>query len=314
MDSNPEFLTNDCTEEELKEPQSNKLSKPSAKNTPIYKEEKKENTKKNQIEINIPTNIINESVNKNKKKDINISIPIGKINFDYRIKILRKKYVNQKNHKKIKNKAFNQYKPTNNKFINNPFVPNIIYSGYSIPNPYFGGPVIKNNNNNFNNNIQGPNQYFNNNMNNFQYGQQKQFVNNNNQIMGNNFTNNRNNNNGFNNGNTNFNNFNQNNMNNFNNINPLLLQQFLCAIGSGNNNANEYLMKMLNDINKANNMQTQNNGINLNLLPFLNTNNPEEICIIKTIRENTEKGQKIYKVKYSTSLVQNNNKNRKFQK
>jgi hypothetical protein len=174
--------------------------------------------------------------------------------------------------------------------------------------------VIKNNNNNFNNNIQGPNQYFNNNMNNFQYGQQKQFVNNNNQIMGNNFTNNRNNNNGFNNGNTNFNNFNQNNMNNFNNINPLLLQQFLCAIGSGNNNANEYLMKMLNDINKANNMQNQNNGINLNLLPFLNTNNPEEICIIKTIRENTEKGQKIYKVKYSTSLVQNNNKNRKFQK
>ena len=174
--------------------------------------------------------------------------------------------------------------------------------------------MIKNNNNNFNNNIQGPNQYFNNNMNNFQYGQQKQFVNNNNQIMGNNFTNNRNNNNGFNNGNTNFNNFNQNNMNNFNNINPLLLQQFLCAIGSGNNNANEYLMKMLNDINKANNMQTQNNGINLNLLPFLNTNNPEEICIIKTIRENTEKGQKIYKVKYSTSLVQNNNKNRKFQK
>ena len=149
MDSNPEFLTNDCTEEELKEPQSNKLSKPSAKNTPIYKEEKKENTKKNQIEINIPTNIINESVNKNKKKDINISIPIGKINFDYRIKILRKKYVNQKNHKKIKNKAFNQYKPTNNKFINNPFVPNITYSGYSIPNPYFGGPVIKNNNNNF---------------------------------------------------------------------------------------------------------------------------------------------------------------------
>jgi hypothetical protein len=286
MEPNHEFPTNDCTEEELKE---------SAKNTNIYKEEKKENTKKNQIEINI-------------------SIPIGKINFDYRIKILRKKYVNQKNHKKIKNKAFNQYKPTNNKFLNNPFVPNIIYSGYSIPNPYFGGPVIKNNNNNFNNNIQGPNQYFNNNMNNFQYGQQKQFVNNNNQIMGNNFTNNRNNNNGFNNGNTNFNNFNQNNMNNFNNINPLLLQQFLCAIGSGNNNANEYLMKMLNDINKANNMQNQNNGINLNLLPFLNTNNPEEICIIKTIRENTEKGQKIYKVKYSTSLVQNNNKNRKFQK
>lgn len=295
MEHNHEIPTNDCTEEELKEPQSNELLKPSAKNTNIYKEEKKENTKKNQIEINI-------------------SIPIGKINFDYRIKILRKKYVNQKNHKKIKNKAFNQYKPTNNKFINNPFVPNITYSGYSIPNPYFGGPVIKNNNNNFNNNIQGPNQYFNNNMNNFQYGQQKQFVNNNNQIMGNNFTNNRNNNNGFNNGNTNFNNFNQNNMNNFNNINPLLLQQFLCAIGSGNNNANEYLMKMLNDINKANNMQNQNNGINLNLLPFLNTNNPEEICIIKTIRENTEKGQKIYKVKYSTSLVQNNNKNRKFQK
>ena len=284
MEHNHEILTNDCTEEELKEPQSNELLKPSAKNTNIYKEEKKENTKKNQIEINI-------------------SIPIGKINFDYRIKILRKKYVNQKNHKKIKNKAFNQYKPTNNKFLNNPFVPNITYSGYSIPNPYFGGPVIKNNNNNFNNNIQGPNQYFNNNMNNFQYGQQKQFVNNNNQIMGNNFTNNRNNNNGFNNGNTNFNNFNQNNMNNFNNINPLLLQQFLCAIGSGNNNANEYLMKMLNDINKANNMQNQNNGINLNLLPFLNTNNPEEICIIKTIRENTEKGQKIYKVKYSTSLV-----------
>jgi hypothetical protein len=295
MEHNHEIPTNDCTEEELKEPQSNELLKPSAKNTNIYKEEKKENTKKNQIEINI-------------------SIPIGKINFDYRIKILRKKYVNQKNHKKIKNKAFNQYKPPNNKFLNNPFVPNITYSGYSIPNPYFGGPVIKNNNNNFNNNIQGPNQYFNNNMNNFQYGQQKQFVNNNNQIMGNNFTNNRNNNNGFNNGNTNFNNFNQNNMNNFNNINPLLLQQFLCAIGSGNNNANEYLMKMLNDINKANNMQNQNNGINLNLLPFLNTNNPEEICIIKTIRENTEKGQKIYKVKYSTSLVQNNNKNRKFQK
>ena len=197
-DTNCEFQTNDCTEGEYEELQRNKFS--------IYKEEKKENITKNQFEI--INESVNKSVNKNKKKDINISIPIGKINLDYRIKILRKKYVNQKNHKKIKNKAFNQYKPTNNKFINNPFVPNIIYSGYSIPNPYFGGPVIKNNNNNFNNNIQGPNQYFNNNMNNFQYGQQKQFVNNNNQIMGNNFTNNRNNNNGFNNGNTNFNNFN----------------------------------------------------------------------------------------------------------
>ena len=114
MANNCECQTNDCTEGEY---------------APIYKEEKKENITKNQFEINIPTNIINESVNKNKnkEKDINISIPIGKINLDYRIKILRKKYVNQKNHKKIKNKAFNQYKVLSFELLPQIFLVLLIY-------------------------------------------------------------------------------------------------------------------------------------------------------------------------------------------
>ena len=68
-------------------------------------------------------------------------------------------------------------------------------------------------------------------------------------------------------------------------------------------------------MNKGNNPQNQND-INLNLMPFLmnnNKNNQEEISIIRTIKENTDKGQKIYKLKYSTSMVKNN-KNKKYQK
>ena len=51
-------------------------------------------------------------------------------------------------------------------------------------------------------------------------------------------------------------------------------------------------------------------------MPFLmnnNKNNQEEISIIRTIKENTAKGQKIYKLKYSTSLVKNS-KNKNYKK
>ena len=88
---------------------------------------------------------------------------------------------------------------------------------------------------------------------------------------------------------------------------------------NNNNNGmsipNEYLMNFINSMNKGNNPQNQND-INLNLMPFLmnnNKNNQEEISIIRTIKENTDKGQKIYKLKYSTSMVKNN-KNKKYQK
>ena len=85
---------------------------------------------------------------------------------------------------------------------------------------------------------------------------------------------------------------------------------------NGMNIPNEYLINMINNMNKGNNLQNQNGGMNLNLMPFLvnnNKNNQEEISIVRTIRENTDKGQKIYKLKYSTSLVKNS-KNRKYQK
>ena len=81
------------------------------------------------------------------------------------------------------------------------------------------------------------------------------------------------------------------------------------------NNPNEYLINMLNSMNKGNNPQAQND-INLNLMPFLmnnNKNNQEEISIIRTIKENTAKGQKIYKLKYSTSFVKNS-KNKNYKK
>ena len=121
--------------------------------------------------------------------------------------------------------------------------------------------------------------------------------------------------------------------NNFNNMNPqnmFLMQQLLLAMNNmnlqrnngpqfnnnGMNTPNEYLINMINNMNKGNNLQNQNGGMNLNLMPFLvnnNKNNQEEISIVRTIRENTDKGQKIYKLKYSTSLVKNS-KNRKYQK
>ena len=153
----------------------------------------------------------------------------------------------------------------------------------------------------------------------------------NSQNFGNNMNKNMNNNNGFN----NFNNNSPNNMfNNLNNLNPMLIQQLLNLSLNGNNgmnnsnrnqynnnmmnnNINGYILNLLNNMNNnGNNMQNSYNGMNFNLLPFLGNNlknNQEEISIIRTIKENTEKGQKIYKLKYSTSLVKNN-KNRKYQK
>ncbi len=113
--------------------------------------------------------------------------------------------------------------------------------------------------------------------------------------------------------------------------NMLLMQQFLFGnnamnlqgnnmnipqyYNNGMNNFNDYFMNMINNINKNNNMQNQNTGINFNWMPFLgnNKNNQEEISIVRTIRENTDKGQKIYKIKLTTSTVKNN-KGKKYQK
>ena len=87
--------------------------------------------------------------------------------------------------------------------------------------------------------------------------------------------------------------------------NMFLMQQLLLAMNNmnlqrnnrpqfnnnGMNIPNEYLINMINNMNKGNNLQNQNGGMNLNLMPFLvnnNKNNQEEISIVRTIRENTD--------------------------
>lgn len=263
-----------------------------------------------------------------------IKIPIEQINLEANIKKLNKLKKKAKKPKKNISQIPNIFMPPNPNFINNmqynnnenqmnqrnqnklninvpPFRPktqnqNPKDMNHQINSGYSGSPI-------FTKGRPYPNQ----------------------QNFGNNIINN--NNNGFNNIN-NGNNFNNNNniFGNCNNINPILLQQLLNMNLNGNNdmnnmnnrninqfnnnmmnnNINNYLMNLLSNMNNNNIQNNNSNPINLNLLSFLGNNlknNQEEISIIRTIRENTDKGQKIYKLKYSTSLVKNN-KNRKYQK
>ena len=250
----------------------------------------------------------NKEIEKNEEPIIPLDIKA--INTSAHMNNLKKINMNKKNHKKKKIRAINQYNPPQN----------IQFNPNPINYPKFPIPYSQNRNNIINNNPQFMN---------YKFGQNNQYMkNNNNQLINNNFglnMNNNRNNNGFN-VNNNFNNFNQ-NMNNMNNNmnnpnNMQLMQQLLFAMNNmkGNNpsmNNNELIMNMINKINQQNNnLQNQNNGLNLNFLPFLvnnNKNNQEEISIIRTIRENTDKGQKIYKVKVSTSMVKNDKKG-KYQK
>ena len=292
----------------------NQIKKTEEINEPIKSEEEVLLIKEGKDYIKEPFNINEEKKTDEvvkKQEEPGIYMDIKAINTSAHINRLKKIYMNKKNYKKNKMRALNQYNPPSNiKFNPNP-----------ISYPKFPIPYSHNRNNIINNNPQFMN---------YKLGQNNQYIkNNNNQLINNNFginmnNNNNRNNNGFN-GNNNFNNFNQgmnnmnNNMNNPNNMQ--LIQQIFLAMNNmkGNNPSmnNELLMNILNKINQQNNnLQNQNNGLNLNLLPFLvnnNKNNQEEISIIRTIRENTDKGQKIYKVKVSTSMVKNDKKG-KFQK
>ena len=260
------------------------------------------------------------------QEELIIKLPIAQINMEANIKKLNKLKKNQKKPKKNKINISNSYilnfnnnlqfntnqnQNTQNKLnINVPaFIPKSQNSNDRVNNQqkfnFVGQPPLP------------------------PYAGGRQFQNS--QNFGNNMNKNMNNNNGFN----NFNNNSPNNMfNNLNNLNPMLIQQLLNLSLNGNNgmnnsnrnqynnnmmnnNINGYILNLLNNMNNnGNNMQNSYNGMNFNLLPFLGNNlknNQEEISIIRTIKENTEKGQKIYKLKYSTSLVKNN-KNRKYQK
>ena len=258
------------------------------------------------------------------QEELIIKLPIAQINMEANIKKLIKLKKNQKKPKKNKINISNSYIPNFNNNLQ--FNPNQnTQNKLNINVPAFI-PKSQNSNDRVNNQ-----QKFN-----FvgqpplpPYAGGRQFQNS--QNFGNNMNKNMNNNNGFN----NFNNNSPNNMfNNLNNLNPMLIQQLLNLSLNGNNgmnnsnrnqynnnmmnnNINGYILNLLNNMNNnGNNMQNSYNGMNFNLLPFLGNNlknNQEEISIIRTIKENTEKGQKIYKLKYSTSLVKNN-KNRKYQK
>ena len=260
------------------------------------------------------------------QEELIIKLPIAQINMEANIKKLIKFTKNQKKSKKNKINLSNSYIPNfNNNFLFNINQSQNTQNKLNINVPPF---IPKSQNSNDRNNQQKFN---------FvgqpplpPYAGGRQFQNS--QNFGNNINKNmNNNNNGFN----NFNNTSPNNMlNNLNNLNPMIIQQLLNLNLNGNNgmnnsnrnqynnnmmnnNINGYILNLLNNMNNnGNNMQNSYNGINLNLLPFLGNNlknNQEEISIVRTIKENTEKGQKIYKLKYSTSLVKNN-KNRKYQK
>ena len=285
-----------------------------------YSEKKYSKSIKNNLDSKFETKIELKP-----QEELIIKLPIAQINMEANIKKLIKLKKNQKKPKKNKinsisnsyilnfnnNLQFNQNQNTQNKLnINVPaFIPKSQNSNDRVNNQqkfnFVGQPPLP------------------------PYAGGRQFQNS--QNFGNNMNKNMNNNNGFN----NFNNNSPNNMfNNLNNLNPMLIQQLLNLSLNGNNgmnnsnrnqynnnmmnnNINGYILNLLNNMNNnGNNMQNSYNGMNFNLLPFLGNNlknNQEEISIIRTIKENTEKGQKIYKLKYSTSLVKNN-KNRKYQK
>ena len=273
---------------------------------PTNTKQKYTNYKNTNIET-IESKISEESSNENQKiyineesesnKSINKKIPergiplnIKEINESYFINKLKKKFVNKKGHKQNKKKAYNQYKTPNSQY-------NININNFS---PFQMNQM----------NIQGQNYNSNNYMNN-NYMQNNQNMNKNNQIRFNNY--------GINN-NMNMNNFNQNQ-----NIPPqqnmAAMQQVLLSMQNMNlnrnmNNQNRYNMNMMNNMNNSNNMQNQNqnfriNGINLpfpDLIGNGNSDNQEEIRIIRIIRQNTENGQKVTKVQYKTTLVKNDKK------
>jgi hypothetical protein len=88
-----------------------------------------------------------------------------------------------------------------------------------------------------------------------------------------------------------------------------------------NNNNNMNKITNLPNFNYMNNMNNMNNNslnkvINNNkILAFLNNmtaqQNQEEFSITRKFKENTPEGVKIYKIKYSSSLVKNNSENNK---
>ena len=105
------------------------------------------------------------------------------------------------------------------------------------------------------------------------------------------------------------NNYLNNCMNNnvFNNMNNLNL----------NNNYNAINNNSMNKINNLTNFNYMNNNSlnkainNNNIIAFLDKmnaqKNQEEFCITRKFKENTPEGVKIYKIKYSSSLIKNNN-------
>ena len=244
----------------------------SNENEKIYIDDKTESNKSNIPERGIPLNI----------KEINDSYFINK---------LKKKYVNKKDHKQNKRKAYNQYKSPNNQY-------NININNFS---PFQMNQM----------NIQGQNYNSNNYMNN-NFMQNNQNMNNNNQMRFNNY--------GMNNNNVNMNNFNQ-------NIPPqqnmASMQQMMYSMRNMNlnrniNNQNRNNINMMNNMNNSNNMQNQNqnqnlgiNGINLPYANFMridNPNNQKEVKFIEITREKTENGQKVKKVEYKIKYVKNDNK------
>ena len=235
----------------------------------IYLEEKTESNKS--IKQNIP--------------ERGIPINVKEINENFVINRLKKKYVNKKDHKQNKKKAYNQYKSPNNQY-------NININNFSP----------------FQMNIQGQNYNSNNYINN-NFMQNNQNINNNNQMRFNNL--------GMNNNNK-MNNFNQiippqQNM--------ASMQQMMYSMRNMNlnrniNNQNRYNMNMMNNMNNSNNIQNQNqnfriNGINLpleDLDGIGNLNNQKEIKKTIITREKTANGQKVTKVEYKIKLVKNDKK------
>ena len=118
-----------------------------------------------------------------------------------------------------------------------------------------------------------------------------------------------------------------NNNNYFNNFMNNNLINSMNNLNLNNNyndlNNNNYMNKITNlpNFNYMNNMNNMNNNslnkvINNNkILAFLNNmtaqQNQEEFSITRKFKENTPEGVKIYKIKYSSSLVKNNSENNK---
>ena len=271
----------------------------------IYTKPNCKNIENQKIELN-ESKISEESSKENEKlfidtesnKSIKQNIPergilinVNEINENFHINKLKKKYVNKKDHKQNKKKAYNQYKSPNNQY-------NININNFS---PFQMNQM----------NIQGQNYNSNNYMNN-NFMQNNQNMNNNNQMRFNNY--------GMNN-NMNMNNFNQ-------NIPPqqnmASMQQMLYSMQNMNlngniNNQNRYNMNMMNNMNNSNNMQNQNQNFRINdiNLPYSdldgidNSNNQKEIKKTIITREKTVNGQKVTKVEYKIKLVNNDKKKMK---